>query len=158
MASAQSICPQAISTGDGMPPAVRELARTYHAFECFASRHLRSLGLTPAQFSVLQALASGPTLSFKQLGEQTLITKGSLTGIVDRLEQKGLARRIACLQDRRSSFVDLTDEGRATFARAACNHFAFLQQAMAAFDASDLASIEAGFRRFRQLFNQPPRS
>lgn len=158
MAPTQSICPQALGTVHGMPPAVRELARTYQALECFSSRHLRSLGLTPPQFSVLQALAAKPTLSFKQLGEQTLITKGSLTGIVDRLEQKGLARRIASTQDRRSSFVDLTDEGRATFARVASDHFAFLHQALAAFDAPDLAGIEAGFRRFRQLFNQAPRS
>lgn len=139
-----------------MPPVVRELARTYHAFECFASRHLRGQGLTPAQFSVLQALYAGPALSFKQLGEQTLITKGSLTGVVDRLEQKGLARRVASRQDRRSSLVDLTDDGRVIFARAAGNHFAFLRQALAACDRAELASIEMDFRRFRQCFTPSP--
>jgi DNA-binding MarR family transcriptional regulator len=158
MHTAQPICPTLIRDAEGVPPALRELTRTYQAFDCFASRHMRSQGLTPAQFSVMQALAAGPARSFKQLGEQTLITKGSLTGIVDRLEQKGLAQRTASTADRRSWLVDLTDEGRATFARVARNHFAFLQQALAAFDAADLANIEAGFRRFRQLFNQPSRN
>jgi MarR family transcriptional regulator, 2-MHQ and catechol-resistance regulon repressor len=161
MNESQSIC-LALAThakeANRLPPAVREMTQAYHAFELFASRHLRELGLTSAQFSVMSALAAGATTSCKSLGEQACISKGSLTGIVDRLEQKGLAQRVTCAQDRRSSAVNLTDEGRATFERVASKHFAYLQHAFAACEFDELARIEDCFRRFRQFFNQASRS
>jgi len=140
-----------------LPATAGEMTQAWHAFEQFASRHLRKQGLTPAQFAVLSALAPGQTLSCKALSEQTGITKGSLTGIVDRLEQNGLATRITSKEDRRSHLVNLTDEGRATFERVAEKHFAHLQQAFEGVDRDELADIEAGFRRFRQLINQASR-
>ena len=140
-----------------LPSTVSEMTQAWHAFEQFATRHLREQGLTPAQFSVLSALSKDATLSCKALGEQASITKGSLTGVVDRLEEKGLARRESSLQDRRSSTVNLTDEGRATFERVANRHFAYLQQAFEGVDQAELADIEAGFRRIRQLFNHASR-
>lgn len=139
-----------------LPPAVREMTQAYHAFEQFSSRHIRQLGLTSAQFSVLLALSGGPTSSCKALCAQTSIAKGTLTGVIDRLVEKGLVQRGGGFeQDRRSSSVYLTDEGRATFERVADEHFACLQQAFAAFQSAELERIEASFRRFRQLFNLP---
>lgn len=140
-----------------LPATVGEMTQAWHAFEQFASRHLRKQGLTPAQFSVLSALAAATTLSCKALSEQTGITKGSLTGIIDRLELSGLAQRVTSQEDRRSHLVNLTDEGRATFERVAGKHFAHLQQAFEGVDREELAAIEAGFRRFRQLINQASR-
>jgi len=140
-----------------LPATVGEMTQAWHAFEQFASRNLRKQGLTPAQFSVLSALAAGITLSCKVLSEQTGITKGSLTGIVDRLQQNGLVDRVTSREDRRSHLVNLTDEGRATFERVADKHFAHLQQAFEGVDRDELADIEAGFRRFRQLINQASR-
>lgn len=135
-----------------LPSAAAEMTQAWQAFEQFASRHLRRQGLTPPQFSVLSALAAAPALSCKCLGERAAISKGSLTGIIDRLEQNGLVRRAASSQDRRSSLVELTEEGRSTFERVAGKHFAHLQQAFDGIDREDLARIEAGLRRLRQLF------
>lgn len=155
---ANPTCNQAATSAGSrrcLPAAVREMTQAYHAFERFSSGHMRRLGLTSSQFSVLLALSCGPTKSCKALSEQTSITKGTLTGVVDRLVEKSLVRRGDSGQDRRSSSVCLTDEGRATFERVAGQHFAFVQRAFAAFQAEELETIEASFRRFRQLFNQP---
>ena len=157
MTATNPTCSQAADSLEGslcLPAAVREMTQAYHAFEQFSSRHIRKLGLTTAQFSVLLALSSGPPRSCKALCTQTSIAKGTLTGVIDRLAEKGLVRRVDSTQDRRSSSVYLTDEGRVTFEGVAVKHFACLQQAFAAFQADELASIEASFRRFRQLFNQ----
>jgi DNA-binding MarR family transcriptional regulator len=75
---------------------LRELARCYQAFEAHSGAHVRSLGLTPAQFDIVATLGNTPGMSFKELGEKTLITKGTLTGVVDRLEAQRLVRRSAC--------------------------------------------------------------
>jgi len=158
MPAANHLCTQVTASptnGRDLPTAVQEMTQAYHAFEQFSSRHIRQLGLTSAQFSVLLALSGGPTGSCKALCTRTSITKGSLTGVIDRLVEKGLVQRSGSVQDRRSSSVFLTDEGRATFERVADEHFACLQQAFAAFQVDELQRIEASFRRFRQLFNQP---
>jgi DNA-binding MarR family transcriptional regulator/cytochrome c556 len=77
---------------------------------------VRALGLTPAQFDIVATLGNTPGLSFRELGERTLITKGTLTGVVDRLEARGLVERVASDHDRRSVTVRLTAAGDASSA------------------------------------------
>lgn len=158
MTAAETTCLRELTRAEGqrgLPAAVREMTQACHAFEQFSSGHIRQLGLTSSQFSVLLALSAGPAQSCKALCETTSISKGTLTGVIDRLVDKSLVCRGSSDEDRRSSSVCLTDEGRATFERVATRHFAYLQQAFAAFRAEELQTIEASFRRFRQLFNQP---
>jgi DNA-binding MarR family transcriptional regulator len=71
---------------------MRELARAYQAFERFDAAGIREHGLTPPQADVIFTLGNTEGMTFKDLGEKTLITKGALTGVVDRLEAKGLVR------------------------------------------------------------------
>src|SRR3990167_4750071 len=86
-------------------PLLRELASTYQAFEVYSAVHIRSLDLTPPQFDIVATLGNTPGMPLKELGEKTLITKGTLTGVVDRLADKGLVRRTASLSDGRSPIV-----------------------------------------------------
>lgn len=55
-------------------------------------------------------------MTCKELGEKTLITKGTLTGVLDRLDKKGLIVRVQGDDDRRQFFVKLTPVGEQTFA------------------------------------------
>ncbi|CDG80965.1 MarR family winged helix-turn-helix transcriptional regulator [Janthinobacterium agaricidamnosum] len=84
-------------------------------FERFAGEYVRKFGLTHAQFDIIATLGNTPGMTFKELGQKTLITKGTLTGVVERLEQKGLISRQRCTRDKRSYFVRLTDEGDQVF-------------------------------------------
>src|SRR4030067_3187235 len=93
-------------------PVLRELARAYQAFETCSAAHIRPLCLTVSQFDIVATLGNTNGMNFKELGEKTLITKGTLTGVVDRLEGKGLVRRIASASDGRSPIVQLTRQGK----------------------------------------------
>ena len=55
-------------------------------------------------------------MTCKELGEKTLITKGTLTGVLDRLIIKGIIVRTPDDADRRQSIVKLTLPGQQTFA------------------------------------------
>ncbi|MFP5501253.1 MAG: MarR family winged helix-turn-helix transcriptional regulator, partial [Candidatus Sericytochromatia bacterium] len=70
---------------------------------------------TPAQFDILATLGDTPGMTCKQLGHGTLITKGTLTGVLDRLEDKGLISRSRGEKDSRQIFVRLTPEGEKVF-------------------------------------------
>jgi MarR family 2-MHQ and catechol resistance regulon transcriptional repressor len=131
-------------------PTLRELARCYQAFESFSARHVRRLGLTPAQFDIVATLGNTQGLSFKELGDKTLITKGTLTGVVDRLVSQDLVRRVACSTDGRSQIVQLTAKGNSLFQRVFPEHLAHLRRAFERIDEEQLALTEAALRKLRE--------
>lgn len=130
-------------------PVLRELARTYQAFGSFSAEHIRTLGLTSSQFDIVATLGNTDGMNFKELGEKTLITKGTLTGVVDRLEAKGLVRRIASPSDGRSQIVQLTRKGEALFERVFPAHLEHVGQAFTTFSQAELDSTVAALQRLR---------
>jgi MarR family 2-MHQ and catechol resistance regulon transcriptional repressor len=97
--------------------SIRLLSECMQSFEKISSQRVRSLGFTDSQFDIIATLGNTPGMTCKELGEKTLITKGTLTGVLDRLEQKGLIQRERG-EDRRQMFVKLTPEGEQQFATA----------------------------------------
>jgi len=131
---------------------LRELASCYQAFESYSAEHIRSLGLTPAQFDLIVTLGNTAGMNFKELGEKTLITKGTLTGVVDRLVAKNLVRRLASATDGRSQTVQLTGKGEEVFARIFPAHLDHLIPAFANFCPDELHQTEATLLKLRHAF------
>jgi MarR family 2-MHQ and catechol resistance regulon transcriptional repressor len=75
-------------------PTMRELVRAYQAFADYSAKHLRTLDLTPSQFDVIATLGNTNGMNMTDIATKTLVTKGTLTGIIDRLEKKGLVARV----------------------------------------------------------------
>jgi len=68
--------------------------------------------LSPSQFNVLNLLESNPEgLSQTDLGRQLITHRSNVTGLVDRLEKRGLVRRKEATDDRRAYRVVLTRKG-----------------------------------------------
>jgi DNA-binding MarR family transcriptional regulator len=133
-------------------PVLRELAAAYQAFEAYSAAHIRSLDLTPAQFDIIATLGNTTGMPLKELGEKTLITKGTLTGVVDRLTDKNMVRRVASPSDGRSQIVQLTPQGEALFATVFPAHLDYLAQAFNELSAPDLVSMETTLSRLRAVF------
>ena len=92
----------------------------------------------------------------KKLGEKTLITKGTLTGVVDRLIAKGLVQRRADATDGRRQIVQLTKKGEALFTKIFPLHIAYLQCAFMCFKTADYAQSETTLRKLREAFEKIP--
>lgn len=117
---------------------LRSLAECYQAFEAYSALHIRGLGLTSAQFDIIATLGNTPGMTCKELAEKTLITKGTLTGVLDRMEARRLIRRSASDADRRQVFVALTPQGTRTFEQAFPAHVGHLRQAFSMLSSSEL--------------------
>ena len=102
--------------GERYLKSVRLLAECLQGFERFSGESVRRSGLTHAQFDIVATLGNTPGMTYKELGDKTLITKGTLTGVIERLESKGLVLRTRCIEDKRSFYVALTDQGHKLFA------------------------------------------
>ena len=74
--------------------------------------HLESFKLTPFHWIVLCCLWEEDGLPTSSIGEKLKQVGGTLTGVIDRMEERGLVRRERNLQDRRVWRIWLTDAGR----------------------------------------------
>lgn len=115
---------------DELIPLVQELSAAYHSFSLYDAEGLRrsGSGLTPSQARVIFAIGDTDGLTCKDIGDITLITKGTLTGVVDRLEQKGLVERWAVEGDGRKTIVALTTDGEKVYKKEFPRHIEFLKQ------------------------------
>lgn len=86
--------------------------------ELAADPHLSSLGVTSAQFIVMVRLVGGGNRkSASDLCKELSYDAGAMTRMIDRLEKKGLVRRMRCAKDRRLIYLEATDEGQAAYPR-----------------------------------------
>lgn len=134
---------------------LRRLATAYQAFAAYSAAHIRTLDLTPPQFDVIATLGGKPGMTCRELGEQTLITKGTLTGMLDRLEARGLIRRDAVENDRRSVFVGLTPAGERLHARIFPEHVRHLRTCFAGLDSRELRQLDDLLERLAAGFAPP---
>ena len=131
---------------------LRELVRAYQAFVSFDARHIRQYGITVPQADVIFTLGNTKGMVFKELGEHTLTTKGTLTGIVDRLEQKGLVKRSLCPKDRRQMYVLLTNKGEKFFNKVFPIHMSNLQQQFNSMTKSDMNQAVLFLKKIKRVF------
>lgn len=81
-------------------------------FELFTEFDVR-----PAQYSVLTVIERNPNLSQTQLADALGIKKANLVAMLDKLEERSLARRMPTEKDRRSYALCLTSKGTALMTR-----------------------------------------
>ncbi len=87
------------------------LARSFSTFNRKTEDHIRSFGLTQAQFGALECLWHKGPLSLGELCRKQLVTGGNMTVVIDHLEAEGLVERVRSTQDRRTIHVHLTGKG-----------------------------------------------
>jgi DNA-binding MarR family transcriptional regulator len=92
---------------------------TADAFLRESQRLFRPLGLTGAQFNVLNLLAGASEgISQRELGDRLLVDRSNVTGLLDRMEKADWVRRTDHPVDRRVYLVRLTPAGRALWTKA----------------------------------------
>jgi MarR family transcriptional regulator, 2-MHQ and catechol-resistance regulon repressor len=133
-------------------PALKELVRAYQAFESYSARHLRTLGLTVTQFDVIATLGNQPPMTCKILGEKTFITKGTLTGVLERMEGKVLITRTANSDDGRSQMIALTPKGQKLFEHVFPVHLNHLNQAFKKLPENELLEAQKVLSGFKTIF------
>ena len=133
-------------------PTMRELARAYQALSAYSESHIRQFNLTPAQFDVIASLGNTKGMNMGELGEKTLITKGTLTGVIDRLIQKELVTRETPSDNRRCVNVQLTPKGQEVFEHVFPAHIAHIKQRFEKLDPSELELLQVLLSRLRQAF------
>ncbi len=134
---------------------LRPLVEAYLAFWREDSRHVKSLKLTPSQFDVIATLGDTDGMTCAELSNATLVTKGTLTGVLDRLVVKGLIKREAVAGDRRCIKIRLTEKGDALFRKVFAAHIAHIRPFFErALSQKDVEQVRTLLLRVRDSFQE----
>src|SRR6059036_4280700 len=104
------------------------LWKAARAVQACAEKSITDLEMFGSDFAVLEALLHKGPLPVNEIGKKILLTSGSITVAVDRLEKRGLVERRSHGTDRRARIVHLTKEGRKLIRRAYANHAADMER------------------------------
>ncbi len=88
---------------------------------------LTTFDLSISQFRVLTSLKDDTARRLTTLSERLLLSKSTITRVVDELEQRGWVRRVPDPDDRRAQRVGLTPEGAGRLARVSDAHERYLE-------------------------------
>jgi MarR family 2-MHQ and catechol resistance regulon transcriptional repressor len=92
-----------------------KLARASSTFGKRSEDNIRSFGLTPSQFAVLESLGHLGPMIISDLCEKMLVTGGNMTVVIDNLERDELVERVRSEDDRRAIMIQLTTKGKKLF-------------------------------------------
>lgn len=106
---------------------------------------------TLPRFDVLAALYRAEEgLKMSALSKQLLVSNGNVTGIVDRLVSDGLVKRVIIENDRRSTRVCLTPQGRKIFSGMADQHAKLINDLFSEVNDKDLNAMADIFGRLKK--------
>ena len=135
-------------------PTLRQMIRCTQAFARFSGAHVKKMGLTESQFDVIATLGNTQGLTCKELGERTLITKGTLTGVLDRMQARGLVSRRVDADDARRTHIALTRKGSVLFDGAFPAHMLHLQRVFDRIPAGELVQLNNRLNDLRLAFEK----
>src|SRR5665213_498649 len=99
-----------------------------------AHRSVQDIGLGLTDFGVLEALLHKGPLPVNAFREKVLLSSGSMTAAVDRLERGGLVKRVSTPTDRRARIVHLTEKGRKLIEKLFQEHTRDMERAFSRLD------------------------
>ncbi|AIQ11680.1 MarR family winged helix-turn-helix transcriptional regulator [Paenibacillus durus] len=108
------------------------LSKANKAITDQAVKDVREYGLSPSEFMILEVLYTKGKIPMQQIGEKILITSGSITYNIDKLEKKNLLRRVPSNEDRRVIYAEITEAGNELFNRIFPEHAAKIHSLMKA--------------------------
>ncbi len=108
---------------------------------------LAPLEITAAQFIILTSIAVGEADCASGLCKGISYDPGAMTRMLDRLERRGLVRRVARANDRRTSNLELTPEGKAVYPKLRASAMKVLNCFLRGFTHEEARQLETFLQR-----------
>ena len=111
----------------------------------------QNFAVTLPQFDVLSELErAGEPMTMSQLSKELMVSNGNVTGVIDRLEKTGFARRVRSEHDRRVQFIELTTKGRKEFDKMATQHERWLGDLLSDLSLTEMGKLQELLLKTRQ--------
>ena len=110
-------------------------------------RELQPLDITAAQSVVFNTIAKGRGSTIGDLCRVLGYDSGAMTRLLDRIENKGLIRRVANPDDRRSYLIELTEQSAVLVPKARRHVQAVFGELLQGFDEREAAALKASLEK-----------
>lgn len=101
-------------------------ARSYNAVFSKIEKNVQAHGLNLSEFGVLEMLLHKGEQPVQKIAEKILVTSGTITYVLDKLQKKELVYRKKCDKDKRIYYVCLTPKGEQFISDVFTEHKKFL--------------------------------
>lgn len=102
------------------------MARTYNDLFFQIEKNVQEFGLNISEFGVLEMLYHKGDQPVQKVAEKILVTSGTITYVINKLEKKELVVRRKCDKDKRVYYVSLTEKGNDFIANIFPKHRDFI--------------------------------
>ena len=130
------------------------LIRLEARMQAAVSERLRLIGVSIPQCDVLTTLTEQEGLNQQELAKRLYVTKGNISGLLDRLEAAGFVERRSLASDRRQHSIHLTDAGRAMAEKAIAAQHSWVASTLGQLASAELDAIEAQLLRLRDIMRE----
>ena len=104
---------------------------------------MKKYGMSPSEFKVIELLYHKGAIPIQKIAGQILMSSGTMTFNIDKLEKKQLLRRVPCATDRRVIYAELTELGKERFDVIFMQHATYLDSIMQTLNANEkMTAIE----------------
>ncbi|MCA0422170.1 MAG: MarR family transcriptional regulator [Proteobacteria bacterium] len=130
------------------------LIRLHQTLYSEVATRLRVIGLSVPQFDVLSTLTEREGMSQRELAERLYVTKGNVSGLIDRLVDAGLVERRSIPEDRRSHALYLTPEGNTLALRGIEVHQKFMEETLGRLPGVDVITLDRILVSWRDVMRE----
>lgn len=88
------------------------IMKASRTLEEITKKDIKKHGMRTSDFTILEALYHKGKQTIREISEAVLINTGSITYVIDKLENNGLLTRSNSPDDRRAVYIEITDKGK----------------------------------------------
>ena len=87
------------------------IREVYSSSMDIVSKNLKDCNLTHQQIMIIKLIAHNKQINISQLCEEMSLSKGTVSGIVQRLEEAGYVKKIKYEEDKRNTYITFSEKG-----------------------------------------------
>lgn len=110
--------------------------------------------LTPAEIHIIDGIGCGAGSLMSELASRMEVTKGAITQIISRMEDKGFVQRSKHITDARATIVSLTEKGVWAYKAHQAMHQEFCQKLQAQFSPQEIAAFRIFINKFCDILQE----
>ena len=130
------------------------LIRLEARMQAAVGERLREIGVSMPQCDVLTTLTEQEGVSQQELAKRLYVTKGNISGLIDRLAEAGLVERRSTAADRRQHAIHLTGAGRRMAEKALAVQHRWIASTLGRMTDADLEALETQLVALRDLMRE----
>jgi MarR family transcriptional regulator, organic hydroperoxide resistance regulator len=130
------------------------LIRLEARMQAAIGERLRAIRVSIPQCDVLTTLTEQEGVSQQELAKRLYVTKGNISGLIDRLEEAGFVERRSTASDRRQYAIYLTDAGRRTAEKALAVQLTWIASTLGRMPEPALEALERELVALRDIVRE----